>query len=191
MCDVIMWRHSVKRWSYSLGNDSIEFLDLKNLWNNTKTLLYDFYSLVNRWGTLVPPLGPNRQIFYLGFSKAWQMQQWLSRTTGDQLKSENTIQLVYNSIQNICLQNYLLAERKSNRYNTILCYTIYCICRPSLHFQSCRDIKVIEKSLDSLFDELGFGTTFLVLLVLYTMYPRISKSCKIVRFFIVTREGII
>ena len=69
MCDVITWRHSVKRWSYSLGNDSIEFLDLKNLWNNTKTLLYDFYSLVNTWGTLVPPLGPNRQIFYLGFSK--------------------------------------------------------------------------------------------------------------------------
>ena len=31
MYDVIMWRQSVKRWSYSLGNDSIEFLDLKNL----------------------------------------------------------------------------------------------------------------------------------------------------------------
>ena len=31
MYDVITWRQSVKRWSYSLGNDSIEFLDLKNL----------------------------------------------------------------------------------------------------------------------------------------------------------------
>ena len=124
MCDVITWRHSVKRWSYSLGNDSIEFLDLKNLENDTnkvavrllqpeiqymtlwrhvwrhhvtskcssadrtvlemiplnfltsktykitpKTFLYDFYSLVNKWGTLVPPVGLNRQIFYLGFSK--------------------------------------------------------------------------------------------------------------------------
>ena len=31
MYDVITWRQSVKRWSYSLGNDSIEFHDLKNL----------------------------------------------------------------------------------------------------------------------------------------------------------------
>ena len=31
MYDVITWRQSVKRWSYSLVNDSIEFLDLKNL----------------------------------------------------------------------------------------------------------------------------------------------------------------
>ena len=35
MYDVITWRQSVKRWSYSLGNDSIEFLDLKNLENDT------------------------------------------------------------------------------------------------------------------------------------------------------------
>ena len=35
MCDVITWCHSVKRWSYSLGNDSIEILDLKNLENDT------------------------------------------------------------------------------------------------------------------------------------------------------------
>ena len=35
MYDVITWRQSVKRWSYSPGNDSIEFLDLKNLENDT------------------------------------------------------------------------------------------------------------------------------------------------------------
>ena len=35
MYDVITWRQSVKRWLYSLGNDSIEFLDLKNLENDT------------------------------------------------------------------------------------------------------------------------------------------------------------
>ena len=35
MYDVITWRQSVKRWSYSLRNDSIEFLDLKNLENDT------------------------------------------------------------------------------------------------------------------------------------------------------------
>ena len=35
MYDVITWRQSVKRISYSLGNDSIEFFDIKNLENNT------------------------------------------------------------------------------------------------------------------------------------------------------------
>ena len=35
MYDVITWRQSVKRWSYSLGNDSIEFFELKNLEKNT------------------------------------------------------------------------------------------------------------------------------------------------------------
>ena len=43
-----------------------------------KTLLYDFYSLVNKWGTLVPPGGValNRQIFYLGFSKVELAGSW-------------------------------------------------------------------------------------------------------------------
>ena len=30
MYDVITWRQSVKRWSYSLRNDSLEFLDIEN-----------------------------------------------------------------------------------------------------------------------------------------------------------------
>ena len=34
MYDIITWRQSVERWSYSLGNDSIEFLDHKNLDND-------------------------------------------------------------------------------------------------------------------------------------------------------------
>ena len=38
MYDVITWRQSVKRWSYSPGNDSIKFLDLKNLENDTNNV---------------------------------------------------------------------------------------------------------------------------------------------------------
>ena len=47
----------------------LNFLTSKTYKITPKTLLYDFYSLVNEWGTLVPPAGLNRQIFYLGFSK--------------------------------------------------------------------------------------------------------------------------
>ena len=47
----------------------LNFLTSKTYKITPKTLLYDFYSLVNKWGTLVPPVGLNRQIFYLGFSK--------------------------------------------------------------------------------------------------------------------------
>ena len=37
-CDVTWWQ-SVKRWSYSLGNDSVEFLDLKNPENDTNNVV--------------------------------------------------------------------------------------------------------------------------------------------------------
>ena len=47
----------------------LNFLTSKTYKITPKTLLYVFYSLVNKWGTLVPPVGLNRQIFYLGFSK--------------------------------------------------------------------------------------------------------------------------
>ena len=39
MFDVITWRQSVKRWSYSLGNDSVEFLDFKNPENDTNNVV--------------------------------------------------------------------------------------------------------------------------------------------------------
>ena len=50
MYDVITWRQSVKRWSYSLGNDSIEFLDLTNLENDTNKVAVHFYNpRYNTW----------------------------------------------------------------------------------------------------------------------------------------------
>ena len=47
----------------------LNFLTSKPYKITPKTLVYDFYGLVEEWGTLVPPVGLNRQMFYHGFSK--------------------------------------------------------------------------------------------------------------------------
>ena len=101
----------------------LNFLTSKTYKITPKTLLYDFYSLVNKWGTLVPPIGLNRQIFYLGCSKVNDVMTSF-RDVIPSCKYDNNNQVEFSHQQNYRNENEISsgalwqAELEANRFLT-------------------------------------------------------------------------